>query len=200
MDSFPKSDLQDASITSVIDDDQKQIRLFMKQMSGRALVMMESATGHHDVARDIVQESFISLYQNYAKRPFAEWTPLFYTILNHRLMDWHRQETRKQKRFGWFKSLSTDNDLNDDPTLAIEDTQNIDPSDFLSKSHTMDEIRQAVSRLPVRQQQAFLLRAWENLDTRTTAKIMECSEGSVKTHYHRAIQALRHSLSQLDAE
>lgn len=200
MDSYPKSSLQDVSIASAVDD-QKQLRLFMQQMSGRALVMMETATGQHDVARDLVQESFIALYQHYAQRPLAEWTPLFYTILNHRLMDWHRQETRKQKRFGWFRSLSADDDaLHDDPILNVEDEHNIDPADFMSKSHTMEEIKQAISRLPLRQQQAFLLRAWENLDTKTTAGIMDCSEGSVKTHYHRAIQALKQSLSQFDVQ
>lgn len=199
MDSLPKASLENCPADATVDI-QQQLRLFMQQTSGRALVMMETATGQPDVARDLVQESFIALYQNYAKRPLAEWTPLFFTILNHRLMDWHRQETRKQKRFGWLRLLPNDSDDVDDPLEQIEDTQHINPADFLTRAHTLEEIKQAIAQLPLRQQQAFVLRAWENMDTKTTADIMQCSEGSVKTHYHRAIQTLRGLLSQLDNE
>lgn len=198
MDAFPKSTIKTSTADSSQSTEQR-LTVFIQQVSGRALMMMESATSHHDVARDLVQESFISLHQHYANRPSSEWVPLFYTILNNRLMDWRRQEIRKNKRFGWFKpTLVEDTEL--DASLLIEDEQNIDPADFISKEFTLQEIQKAIARLPARQQQAFMLRAWENLDTKTTASIMDCSEGSVKTHYHRAIQTLRSHLSQFNPE
>ena len=81
---------------------------------------------------------------------------------------------------------------------VVVDERALNPSDFLSQAVTADEIQEAIAGLPVRQQQAFMLRAWEGFDTATTAQIMNCSEGSVKTHYHRAIQGLRNALAHLN--
>ncbi len=175
---------------------EQRLRFFMQDVTGRALVMMESATqGQQGIAMDLVQEAFISLHKSYADKNTEEWYPLFYTILNNKLQDWRRKEARRANPFSLFKKINLDDD---EEITDIIDESTPNPFELLDQEVTMDEIQEAIHQLPVRQQQAFMLRAWEGFDTMTTAQIMDCSEGSVKTHYHRAIQGLRVALAHLN--
>ena len=176
---------------------EQRLKFFMQDVTGRALVMMESATqGHNGIAMDLVQEAFISLHKSYADKATEEWYPLFYTILNNKLQDWRRKEARRASPFSLFRKVNFDSE--DEELMDIVDESTPNPLQFLDQDVTITEIQEAVTRLPLRQQQAFMLRAWEGFDTQTTAQIMNCTEGSVKTHYHRAIQGLRNSLSHLN--
>ncbi|WP_180117587.1 RNA polymerase sigma factor [Acinetobacter sp. YH12096] len=196
MDLAPKqSETQNSSVLKSTAE--SRLKNFMNEVTGRALVMMESAThGQHGIAMDLVQEAFISLHKAYAEKSTEEWYPLFYTILNNKLQDWRRKEARRSQPFSLFRKVSLDDDDVEIQDVVDESTPN--PFDFLDQAVTAEEIQDAIAELPVRQQQAFMLRAWEGFDTHTTAEIMNCSEGSVKTHYHRAIQGLRTALAHLN--
>jgi RNA polymerase sigma-70 factor (ECF subfamily) len=52
----------------------------------------------------------------------------------------------------------------------------------------------ALHELPLKQQQVFLLRAWEGLTEKETALSMSCSVGTVKSHYARARSFLKNKL------
>ncbi|MGE8538811.1 MAG: RNA polymerase sigma factor [Acinetobacter sp.] len=196
MDLAPKQ-LQSHDASILKSTAEARLKNFMQDVTGRALVMMESATqSQHGIAMDLVQEAFISLHKSYAEKSTEEWYPLFYTILNNKLQDWRRKEARRGQMFSFFKKVSLDDDEIELDDVVDESTPT--PLDFLDQAVTAEEIQDAIGKLPVRQQQAFMLRAWEGFDTHTTAQIMNCTEGSVKTHYHRAIQGLRASLAHLN--
>ena len=66
--------------------------------------------------------------------------------------------------------------------------------DLARRAQTLRGIEIEIQQLPGRQREAFLMRYWEEMDVAETAAAMGCSEGSVKTHCFRAVQALSKAL------
>ena len=58
-----------------------------------------------------------------------------------------------------------------------------EPLHQLAGENTGRELVEAIKQLPLRQQQAFLLRVWEGFTVKETAKAMSCSDGSVKNTF-----------------
>ena len=82
-------------------------------------------------------------------------------------------------------------------TLRTEGSSNFDdPHKQLEQSQLISLIEKAIEAFPARQREAFLLRYWEEMDVTETAKVMGCSEGSVKTHCSRATHALAIALKK----
>lgn len=167
---------------------------FLKGVERRAFRMAEIATGNIDDALDIVQDAMLVLTSRYRDKAQEEWGPLFQCILQSRINDWHRRHKVRNRVFGWLSSRVTDDEDDEDPLAMLEDPAAIDPLLKLSQGVAASTLVDALKLLPLRQQQAFLLRVWEGLDTRQTASAMQCSEGSVKTHFSRAVTTLRQQL------
>jgi RNA polymerase sigma-70 factor (ECF subfamily) len=72
-----------------------------------------------------------------------------------------------------------------------------EPEVEFTARRTRRHIDNAVRQLPARQRQVFLLRETQGLGVQETAQILGCSEGSVKQHHFRAMQALRLLLAEV---
>jgi len=83
----------------------------------------------------------------------------------------------------------------EDPGIDAPDGRP-EPDALVANGEALRELESAVAELPARQSEAFLLRTIEGLDVAATAAVMGCSEGSVKTHYSRAVHTLRARLGE----
>jgi RNA polymerase sigma-70 factor, ECF subfamily len=167
---------------------------FLKGVERRALRMAELATMNRDEAMDMVQDAMFGFVRHYAAKPAAEWTPLFYRVLDSRLNDWHR---RRQVRSRWLAVFTrAPEDDESDEIAQAPDLNDPGPLLRLAGNEAARDLDAALARLPLRQRQAFLLRVWEGLDVAATASAMRCSEGSVKTHLSRALASLRRALEE----
>jgi RNA polymerase sigma-70 factor, ECF subfamily len=160
----------------------------------RAFRIAEIATSNREDALDILQDGMYKLVQKYAKRNPEEWGPLFQTILQSKINDWYRRNAVRNRFRVWFKFSKDDESV--DPIQTMQDQAAHTPEHLVQTDKSIDKLEKALRQLSHRQQQAFILRIWEGLDTAQTAQIMKCSEGSVKTHYSRALHSLREQLGE----
>lgn len=168
---------------------------FLAQVERRAFRMAQIATGNEDDALDLVQDAMLKLVQKYGDRSEGDWGPLFHCILQSRIRDWYRRTKVRNRLRALFHS-SPDEEDREDPLEQLPDRTTAPPDERLQRKRACAELDIALRALPLRQQQAFLLRIWEELDVAQTAQAMGCSEGSVKTHLFRALQVLRKRLGE----
>ncbi len=167
------------------------IEQFLAQVEKKAYRMAEIATQNQSDALDIVQDTMIKLVEKYSDKPSNEWKPLFYAILNSRIMDYFRRKKVYNNLFFWKKQHQEDEGFEDEISKASDF---ITPERELQGQQNLQKVSSALKQLSPRQQQCFLLRSWEGLSVLETAQVMKCSQGSVKTHYSRAKEALKKAL------
>jgi RNA polymerase sigma-70 factor, ECF subfamily len=173
----------------------KELADFLAEVERRAYKQALFAVRDDHLALDIVQDAMLKLTEKYSARPPGELPLLFQRILQNTIRDFYR---RQKVRTLWTTPISSlfgvDADDNADPleTLEVEDDSKFSepPAEQHERAQVLALIEKALGKLPARQRQAFVLRYWEELDVAAAAKIMGCSEGSVKTHCSRATHAL----------
>ena len=160
----------------------------MRSIAPRAFRIARLGLREDQDALDAVQEAMIKLVRRYSSRPSGEWTPLFYAILRNCVHDLQRSHRSRLSLMDWLSRFGAPSEVQDDAPEAGE---------LVDAHHQLTRLERAVARLPARQREAFLLRNIEDLDVRQTAIAMGCSEGSVKTHYSRAVRGLRELLGEI---
>ena len=181
---------------------EQELADFLKSVEKRAFKRSIYHVRDQEAALDIVQDSMMKLAHHYGDKPAAELPMLFQRILSNTTLDWFRRRKTRNAIFSNmsdFESAGDDGDFDLLETLeALTTSEGTESAqDATERAQTLQQIEAAIGQLPGRQREAFLMRYWEEMDVAETAAAMGCSEGSVKTHCSRAVQALGKSLSAI---
>ncbi len=175
----------------------RELDRFLAEIERRAFRMAQVALRDPDDALDVVQDAMLKLARNYGKKPSAEWRPLFYRILENGIRDLQRRRSVRKRFMTWLPGPKEDPDGDaPDPLDSVADSAPAAPERMM-QDQAMQKLEASLRELPARQREAFMLRNFEGLDVAETASAMGCSEGSVKTHYSRAVHTLREQLGEV---
>jgi len=136
--------------------------------------------GDEAAAEDVVQDAFVKAFR--ALSGFRQDSSLetwFYRILvnqAHKHRRW--RAVRERWRGAW------------DEGKSVSHLGSVDPA-------LQRRISQALAKLTRRQREAFVLVHFEGFTVRETGELLGTPEGTVKSHLHRALKALRIELADL---
>lgn len=166
---------------SAANETEATLDAFLRAVQRRALTAARLSVPHED-ALDCVQSAMFSFVRKYHGKPQEQWRPLFFQVLYNTLRDWHRRRAVRNA----FAGLSAPEEQ--------PDANSPQPDRWLAGGEAGARLVEELRRMPLRQQQAFILRHWEGLDTEAAARAMGVSAGTVKTHLSRAVERLRAAL------
>ena len=140
-----------------------------------------------DDAMEIVQETFIRLYQkldgfdeNSDTTLFRNWV---YRVAYNLCIDYYRK-FKKQKAD--MKEVYDFNEEKKNTGTHIEDR--LDQENFRRK------LEKSVMKLPGKQQQVFILKHYDGMKHQEISILLNLSVGTIKTLYHRSIKNLKKNL------
>jgi RNA polymerase sigma-70 factor (sigma-E family) len=130
------------------------------------------AGGDHHWAEDLVQTALTKLYVHWGKVRQAEGASsyadrvLINAFIDERRRFWRTRETS---------------------TAELRDPSPANGPDHADRLTVLD----ALAQLPRRQRAVVVLRYFQDLDVAAVARVMDCSEGTVKSQTARALAKLR---------
>lgn len=135
--------------------------------------------GESGAAEDVTQDAFVKAYQGLGRfRDEAALSTWFYRILVRQAYS-HLRWRRVRERFGGEVTQEPA-----DPNRAA-----------LPDPPLQQRIGEALAALPRTQRDAFLLVHFEGFSVNEAAEIMGKAPGTLKSHLHRALTALRQRLA-----
>ncbi len=148
-------------------------------------------TRNETEAEDVVQDTFLNAFKGIdsfeGRASLRTW--LFRIAYNAAMM-------RIRKRQPEFVSIEEATDPAEGIPLpaAFFDWSSL-PQTELEKTEVREEMEKAISKLPSKLREVFIMRELEELSTEETARVLDITQETVKTRLHRARMWLRDRLT-----
>ena len=154
----------------------KGLRLMMNTYQSRLYWHVRRLMNDHDLAQDVLQETFIKAYQNIDK--FKKESQL-YTWLYRIATNEGLQQLNKIK-----KLQKADENAEYHLMNLVADCEETDGNEIL------EILESAIQTLPEKQKLVFMMRYYDELSYEEISKIVDMSVGTLKTNYHYAKQKI----------
>ncbi len=148
------------------------------------LTIAINKTGDKETAQELVQESFINLYQH--KASLVESTSVkayLYVILKNKIINQYRHEFLKQRYSDYITRQAPSDELS---PLAYVETRELEK-----------QLKQAIEQLPPQCRMVFKLSREQYLSDKEIAVEMDISVNTVEQHKRKALRLLRGSLGDV---
>ncbi len=149
--------------------------------------------GNPEDAKDATQESFIKIYKSLKNFKFqSNFSTWMYRIVHNTCLDIIRKQKRRKEI-----PMETKNNLNNNGyEIPLKDLSD-GPEALLEYEFVKKEIKKCIVELPAEYQGVIILRDIENLSYEEIAKVLNISEGTVKSRLNRGRKQLRQRLTDL---
>ncbi|MFQ5824272.1 MAG: RNA polymerase sigma factor [bacterium] len=143
-------------------------------------------------AQEIYQEVFVRVYNNlhhfHFKSEFSTW--LYRVVVNY-CINFRKKNSRIK-----FYSLEGEAIENEDNWKRTFKGQELNPEESVLNQELSDQITIALDQLSIKQKTVFILRHYHGHKLKEIAKIMDCSEGTIKNYLFRATQKMKRLLKE----
>jgi RNA polymerase sigma-70 factor (ECF subfamily) len=180
---MPVADEQ-ALIERCRNGDEGAFRLLVERHMRQVYDLAHSFLRNHDDADDLAQETFVKVYRSLPSfRGDAGVGTWLYRIVTNLALDRLRQRQRMKQRMV---------PLDDAVVQGLSES-----SDSMMGADLQLHIERALYTLPTLQRAVIILRHLDGLSTKQVSSILQCSEGTVKTHLHRGLKKMQKKLQHV---
>ena len=169
-----------------------------REYAERTLNLLYRFTTREQVARDLLQDVFIKVYENMSsfERRSQIYTWIYRIAVNHAI-----NYMRRERRTLWFNLLDESvADLLKQEKVEMSGLGGGDvlrPDEVLERSEADELVRRAVDSLPAKYKVPFVLFKDEHMGYTEIADVLEISLSAVESRIHRARKMLIKNLSPL---